>query len=326
MAASGNIRRDRQHVVNIEANIQIEPPIMNLLEPIDLENEETDDCLTDWFETLSSLSGNNNDDYNDDSSDTASSNTSVNVNDNSEQILSAPREHSENVEATVQENPNSSISDELTCPICLDIVVQATTLVPCGHTICLSCIPCTSTVACNKECPVCRDAFTQTFPCRTVNNIIEAIIRTQSENSSSFTMDGFSVDDVQVYRDRCDTVERSRRAKAHEEKLAPKSSNKRRLRSWDYTHPHSTRQRNHDLQPRPVTQHVPLNFFPPVSTAPNIPTTFNSSTSVIGGTSTTHIGWTPVDGSTQSRGYTTSQQINYLSSYGSSADDAICIE
>jgi hypothetical protein len=80
----------------------------------------------------------------------------------------------------------TAIAEEFMCAFCLDVLVQATTLVPCGHTFCLSCVK-------HKTCPTCRADINTTVPCRAMSNAIQAMTCTQSY---------FTQDDLEVYRQR----------------------------------------------------------------------------------------------------------------------------
>ncbi|GKY98943.1 hypothetical protein MPSEU_000850100 [Mayamaea pseudoterrestris] len=97
--------------------------------------------------------------------------------------------------ATAAAHANSTAhpaTEECFCPYCLEIQVQSTTLVPCGHAFCKECVS-----SCN-ECPTCRTAVQSQVPCRTVDNIIHSMVK------SNF----FSADDAQVYEERrADVVE-----------------------------------------------------------------------------------------------------------------------
>jgi RING-type zinc-finger len=93
------------------------------------------------------------------------------------------------------------IGQELICPCCLEIFVNAITLVPCGHSFCKTCVlvpndnanaNVTSTVTVTdiidgnetsndlimmEACPTCRESITCTVPNRTVNTTINNILQ-----------------------------------------------------------------------------------------------------------------------------------------------------
>lgn len=320
-------------------------PIVNFvnsagLDPIDLMNDENDDCVSrtdSWCEILSSLRDDDNDDT-DDSSNNYSSSSQSNDNEIKRNAMLTTHDNKTdtNDENTNNEKPEkelSSISDELTCPLCLDIIVQATTLVPCGHTICLSCIPSTLanlTLCCRdgKECPVCRDPVTQTFPCRSVNNIIESIMRTQGRSSTHVTMKGFSIDDIQAYHDRCEIIEQKKRSAQAQCKNPYKISGNKRMRHPDFSTLHESEllfggrpHRNVDFirQPPALPQaHLNYNFRFHAPIGSNVDVS-DHNTNV--GVQASSISWATV------HGFNSSQQLNNAStSAGSSADDAICLD
>lgn len=77
------------------------------------------------------------------------------------------------------------IAEEFICAVCLDLQVQATTLVPCGHSFCKACVAAT--------CPICSSAIHTTVSCRAIDNAIALLVSR-----------GHAVapDDAQVYQQR----------------------------------------------------------------------------------------------------------------------------
>jgi hypothetical protein len=78
---------------------------------------------------------------------------------------------------------SSKISNEINCPICLDILVSPRTLVPCGHSFCRSC--CFSDSLKNgrhgqtlsfDNCPHCRQTIEDTAPSRQLENLINTLV------------------------------------------------------------------------------------------------------------------------------------------------------
>ena len=86
---------------------------------------------------------------------------------------------------------NDAIADDLACAVCLEIVVHATTLVPCGHTFCRSCLQNTT------NCPTCRGSVQSTVHCRTIDNVIASLVAQQHPHPAVF-----EPDDVEKYRER----------------------------------------------------------------------------------------------------------------------------
>lgn len=79
------------------------------------------------------------------------------------------------------------IAEEFTCAVCLDLQVQATTLVPCGHSFCKAC------VATAPVCSICSASIATTVSCRVLDNVICSLVSTNQV---------FSPDDAQVYQER----------------------------------------------------------------------------------------------------------------------------
>lgn len=65
----------------------------------------------------------------------------------------------------------TKISDEITCSVCLDILVRPITLVPCGHTFCQ---PCWSTAK-RTDCPECRVTVKCFVPARQIDNMVATL-------------------------------------------------------------------------------------------------------------------------------------------------------
>jgi Zinc finger, C3HC4 type (RING finger) len=93
----------------------------------------------------------------------------------------------EGPEQTVDSQLQKSIHDigqEFICVCCMDIMIQPTTIVPCGHTFCNQCI--FRTINLDKEvCPNCRANIVATVPNRSVSNAIRSIIALQENQLQS---------------------------------------------------------------------------------------------------------------------------------------------
>ena len=77
----------------------------------------------------------------------------------------------------------SKISDEINCSICLDILVNPLTLVPCGHSFCASCCFSESVkygkrrrALCFDKCPHCRQSIKETAPSRQLESLIDTLV------------------------------------------------------------------------------------------------------------------------------------------------------
>jgi hypothetical protein len=81
-------------------------------------------------------------------------------------------------EETLLQKSIHNIGQEFICGCCMDIMIQPTTIVPCGHTFCNQCI--FQTINLDKElCPNCRTDIVATVPNRSVDNAIRSIIALQ---------------------------------------------------------------------------------------------------------------------------------------------------
>ncbi|CAB9516092.1 expressed unknown protein [Seminavis robusta] len=80
------------------------------------------------------------------------------------------------------------IGEETMCPICMEIMVEPRTVVPCGHTFCRQCL------TQQTECAECRGPLTGQVVCRPLQNLIEQLV----QNGSSV----FDQEDVESYKQR----------------------------------------------------------------------------------------------------------------------------
>lgn len=99
---------------------------------------------------------------------------------------------------------NVMIAQEFMCPCCWEIMFQATTLLPCGHTFCNGCIFHASRIDTpnGDKCPTCRETITDTMPNRFVNNCIEILTSSKS---------CFAEEDIELYQSRVSRSQRKRR-------------------------------------------------------------------------------------------------------------------
>lgn len=92
---------------------------------------------------------------------------------------------------------SNKLSDDVSCPVCLDFMVHCHSVVPCGHSYCQSCVPS------NGNCHVCRTAFDVTIPNKSLDSVIETLIQHHPEP--------FSPDDIVSYNHRKQQVSRKRK-------------------------------------------------------------------------------------------------------------------
>jgi hypothetical protein len=93
--------------------------------------------------------------------------------------------------------PRPAFVDDLHCPVCLEIQVQAITLVPCGHSLCLSCWNETGRTTCCQ----CDQAVTapRYVTAHAMNNVIAGLVATNPAL--------FSRDNVEEYHERLQTIQ-----------------------------------------------------------------------------------------------------------------------
>ena len=86
--------------------------------------------------------------------------------------------------------PGLDVAQEFSCAICLDIMVEPVSVVPCGHSFCRCCLQ--SSV---RECPECRTSLKgKPVPARSLDHAISLLVEGQAEL--------FSADDIQQYHFR----------------------------------------------------------------------------------------------------------------------------
>jgi hypothetical protein len=61
-------------------------------------------------------------------------------------------------------------SEEAACAVCMEIMVEATAIVPCGHMFCKICVSSLS------ECPNCRSVVQRNIPLKGMDNIIHKLV------------------------------------------------------------------------------------------------------------------------------------------------------
>ena len=111
----------------------------------------------------------------------------------------------------------NAAAEEFVCVVCMELQVQSTTLVPCGHSLCHSCVATTifatitasnggghntpstssSTHKVAGSCPTCRAAVRQLVPNRLIDNAVAALVKCPGF---------FKPDDVAVYQTRTEAL------------------------------------------------------------------------------------------------------------------------
>jgi hypothetical protein len=81
--------------------------------------------------------------------------------------------------------------DDLHCPVCLGIQVKAITLVPCGHSLCVSCWNAAVDATNRTTCCMCGQSVTAHVVAHAVNNLVAGLV--------SLSPEEFERDDVEAY-------------------------------------------------------------------------------------------------------------------------------
>jgi E3 ubiquitin-protein ligase CHFR len=78
-----------------------------------------------------------------------------------------------------QAKVDKSISDEMTCGICIEVIHECVTLMPCLHNFCGGCF--SDWMKRSQQCPKCRDPVSEARRNVTLNNIIDAYLKSHPE-------------------------------------------------------------------------------------------------------------------------------------------------
>ena len=91
--------------------------------------------------------------------------------------------------ATAPNNTNTNnnklppqVAEETMCAICMEIMVQPTTIVPCGHNFCKPCLAQHP----SSHCATCRGPIQQPIPCRSLENLIHIFTSSQCQQLSIY--------------------------------------------------------------------------------------------------------------------------------------------
>mmetsp|Transcript_31705 Transcript_31705/g.36043 ORF Transcript_31705/g.36043 Transcript_31705/m.36043 type:complete len:522 (-) Transcript_31705:200-1765(-) len=88
-------------------------------------------------------------------------------------------EEEKKTEAPKTDKLKESVSEELTCGICIDILYQCVTLIPCFHSFCGCCF--SDYLLKKKDCPQCREEVTEVRRNPTINNLAESYLESHPE-------------------------------------------------------------------------------------------------------------------------------------------------
>jgi len=73
------------------------------------------------------------------------------------------------------------LTDHVACPICIEVLVQATILVPCGHRFCKDCCP-------KVECASCRTKIQSYIPDRGMDALLSDLVKEQCLDTDDSNM------------------------------------------------------------------------------------------------------------------------------------------
>jgi hypothetical protein len=100
-----------------------------------------------------------------------------------------------------------AIAEEFHCALCLEIQVESTLLIPCGHAFCKGC------VEKSEHCITCRQPITSTIPCRPINNAIAALVRLDPAHSA------FEQNDIEHYKQRMVVIQKQKEEQLQQQQL-----------------------------------------------------------------------------------------------------------
>lgn len=103
------------------------------------------------------------------------------------------------INAAPAANIQKEAGEEAICAVCMEIMVEPRTIVPCGHTFCRGCI-----AAQNQNCAECRGPIQTTVTCRSLQNLIAKLV----EASEKQEVPIFEKEDAESYRSRTASAKR----------------------------------------------------------------------------------------------------------------------
>jgi RING-type zinc-finger len=77
------------------------------------------------------------------------------------------------------------VGEEAMCAICMEIMLEPTTVCPCGHSFCRLCLTGQS------ECAECRGPIASQVLCRSLQNLIEQLVKLQTNGTTVFENEDF---------------------------------------------------------------------------------------------------------------------------------------
>jgi len=121
---------------------------------------------------------------------------------------SAPQQH--------QQVFPPQISEDTMCAICMEILMEPQTFVPCGHSFCKQCLHQ------QAQCAECRGPVRGTVACRSLQNLIDDLIPVDTQTSTGV----FDREDLEYYNRRKQKKDRSAKTR---ETTAPSRKRRRQM-------------------------------------------------------------------------------------------------
>lgn len=88
----------------------------------------------------------------------------------------------------------AQVGEQAMCAICMEIMVEPRTIVPCGHSFCKSCL------LNQHECAECRGPIQGQVQCRSLQNLIASLVDVSTQQGSAVSV--FDKEDLESYQNR----------------------------------------------------------------------------------------------------------------------------
>mmetsp|Transcript_17145 Transcript_17145/g.47018 ORF Transcript_17145/g.47018 Transcript_17145/m.47018 type:complete len:368 (-) Transcript_17145:219-1322(-) len=204
---------------------------------------------------------------------------------------------------TIDTSVAEVVSEEFKCPVCLDIMVKPTSLVPCGHSFCQACLKG------HSECSVCRSGIQSTILPFALEQAIEKLV------DNNVALKFFSSNDADEYNRRMGKTPVASRQE--EQKSLAKTSAARKRKRGPSTPATEPRPRRRELRSSITSQR---------STTQDNSRAAQATTSGRTGGRTSSRTSSPTSGQSSGRTTRSSSRQRKRATNGESADTAIVID